>query len=157
VLPSRSASRGAVASSSAVSTRTAWCVVTVAFDASSSGPACCSGRSEPTRSPVSASVALLMPETSNMARPMLPKEWVPPLRNASGSVDDVVSVPPWNSERRLNGTVRLLSTARSSGPARVARPPAPTARRVSKVIGVLVSDSRGSLVVRVRASPARRK
>ena len=67
------ARRGALASRSAVSMRTAWCAVTVAWEVAKRGPEVWSGRSLPRVRPVSESLAVPSPAMSNIGSPAVPK------------------------------------------------------------------------------------
>src|SRR5229473_1482291 len=131
-LPRRRATTGAVASRRALSTRATCWVVIVAPSAASSPPPVVSGVSVATVCPVRGSTAVPLPARSKIAM-SVPMAWLPPVRETRGSVVVETKLPPGSTESKLTGAVRLVSVARSSGPARLAFDPAATTIAESKV------------------------
>ena len=143
---------GADASSKAWSTRTAWFVVIVAPSASKREPPVLSAVIVASMSPVSASRAVPLPATSNMAT-SVPSACVPPLIETNGSVVEEAKVPPGSTVRRLVATVRLVSVERRRGPARLAVEPGATTMTESNVADPPVKSTSGSVLVRVKFLP----
>src|SRR5207244_5356440 len=130
-LPRRRATMGAEASSRAAATRSTCWVVMVAPAAASSPPPVVSGVSVATVCPVRGSTAVPLPARSKIAM-SVPIAWLPPVRETRGSVVVETKLPPGSTESRLTGAVRLVSVARSSGPARLALDPPATTIAESK-------------------------
>ena len=102
--------------------------------------------------PLSTSIAVLLPARSNMAT-SVPSACVPPLSETSGSSVDEAKRPPASTDKRLTGTVRLVSVVRSRGPARLTLEPDATIIAESNVAEPPVYSISGSRPARVSVFP----